>query len=162
MYDTYMRDGEDLKRMDMALLALRRFADAPASRGGSPLAHGSERVEVSTMLVVDAVARRGTGDDCSIGRVAEELRVAHSTASRLIERAVRAGMVHRTRSSTDPRRTVLALSAAGEQLQRDAIAFRTGRLEELLADWTDLEVTTFTRLLERFARSASPLKEQKP
>lgn len=114
------------------------------------------------MLVVDAVARRGAGEECSIGTVAEELRVAHSTASRLIDRAERAGMLHRSRSSTDPRRTVLALSAAGTLLQHDAIAFRTVRLEKLLTDWTDLEVTTFTRLLERFARSASPLTEQEP
>lgn len=160
MYHTSMQGG-DLERLDVALLALRRFADAPASRGGSTLVHGSERVEVSTVLVVDAVARRGAGGDCSIGTVAEELCVAHSTASRLIDRAVRAGMVHRTRSRSDPRRTVLTLSAAGEQLQRDAIAFRTSRLEELLADWTAEEVTAFTRLLERFARSARPLKEQK-
>lgn len=160
MYHTCM-SGEDLERLDAALLALRRFADAPASRGGSTLVHGSERVEVSTVLVVGAVARRDTGEGCSIGTVAEELRVVHSTASRLIDRAVRAGMVQRTRSNTDPRRTDLALSAAGKELQRDALAFRTGRLEELLADWTADEVTTFTRLLERFARSARPLKEQK-
>ena len=155
-----MSDG-DLERLDVALLALRRFADAPAPRRGSSLAHGSERVEVSTVLVVGAVARRGTGEDCSIGTVAEELRVAHSTASRLIDRAVRAGMIRRTRSGTDPRLSILTLSAAGEQLQRDAITFRTGRLEALLADWTAEEVTTFTQLLERFARSARPLKEQK-
>ncbi|GEP39195.1 hypothetical protein NPS01_28580 [Nocardioides psychrotolerans] len=152
--------GGDLKRLDVALLALRRFADAPASSGGSTLVHGSERVEVSTVLVVDAVARRGAGEECSISTVAEELRVAHSTASRLIDRAVRVGMVRRTRSSTDPRRTVLTLSTAGWQLQRDAIAFRTGRLQELLTDWTADEVTTFTQLLERFARSARPVNEK--
>jgi DNA-binding MarR family transcriptional regulator len=56
---------------------------------------------------------------------------------------------------------VLALSAAGKQLQRHAIAFRTGRLEKLLADWTAEEITTFTRLLERFARSARRPKEHK-
>ena len=158
--------GGDLKRLDVALLALRRFVDAPSPRGDSTLVHDrvhdSARIEVSTVLVVDAVARRGAGGECSIGAVAEELRVVHSTASRLIDRAVRAGMLHRTRSSADPRRVVLTLSAAGEQLQREAIAFRTGRLAELLVAWSDDEVTTFTRLLERFARSARPLKEQKP
>lgn len=161
MYDTSM-NGDDLKRLDVALLALRRFTDAPASRGRSTLVHGSERVEVSTVLVVDAVARRGAGEECSISTVAEELHVVHSTASRLIDRAVRVGMVHRTRSSNDPRRTVLTLSPAGRQLQRDAIAFRTGRLQELLADWTADEATTFTTLLERFARSARLVHEKTP
>lgn len=155
MYDTSVRQ-ETLRHLDAALLALRRFAEAPAPRGGPTLIHGRERVEISTVLVVDAVARRGDGEDCSIGTVAEELRVAHSTASRLIERAVQVGMVQRARSGSDPRRVALSLSAAGEQLQRDATAFRTSRLEELLEGWTATDVTTLTRLLERFARSAHP------
>lgn len=154
--------GEHVSRLDVALLGLRRFVDAPSPRDGSTFAHVGGRVEVSTMLVVEAVARRGGDGECSVGVVAEELHVAHSTASRLIDRAEGAGMVHRSRSSTDSRRTVLTLSPAGTRLQREATAFRTGRLAEVLMDWTDEEVTTFSQLLERFVRSAGPLREQKP
>ena len=112
------------------------------------------------MLVVDAVARSDAIQECSISNVAETSHVAHSTASRLVERAARAGMLHRGRSTTDPRRTGLSLTAAGWRLQREAIGFRTGRLDALLSDWSAGDVTTFTRLLERFARCAhAPIEE---
>ena len=123
-------------------------------------ADGADRVEISTVLVVDAVARSDAVQECSISNVAETLHVAHSTASRLVERAARAGMLHRGRSTTDPRRTVLSLTAAGWRLQREAIGFRTGRLDALVSDWSAGDVTTFTRLLERFARCAhAPIEE---
>ncbi len=163
MYDTSMRRADELVRLDAALLDLRRFAEAPAGpRSRSTVRHGDGRVEVSTVLVVDSVARITSGRDCSIGDVAQALHVAHSTASRLVERAVAGGMLHRDRSSTDPRRTVLSLTAAGRRLQRAAGDFRTRRLEALLADWSAADVTTLTRLLERFARSAHSPTEETP
>ena len=163
MYGTCVGGSDELARLDAALLALRRFAEVPgAARRGSTLSHGSDRVEFSTVLVVDAVARFNPVGDCSIGDVAEALQVAHSTGSRLVERAVQAGMLYRSRSITDPRRTVLALTAAGQCLQREAVGFRTARLDALLTDWSAADVTTFAGLLERFARCAHPPIEETP
>lgn len=161
MYYTFVSRDDDMVRLDSALLDLRRFSEAPgAARRGSTLAHGNERVEVSTVLVVDAVGRCQDVRECSVGDVARTLHVAHSTASRLVERAVRAGMLRNSRSTTDPRRAVLWLTAAGRRLQSDAVAFRIARLDALLSDWPAADVSTFTRLLERFARCAhSPTKE---
>ncbi len=119
-------------------------------------------MQISTVLVVDAVARRDGVGESSIADVAQGLDVAHSTASRLVARAETAGMLHRRRSTADPRRTVLSLTADGWSLQREAVAFRTARLESLLVDWSAVDVTTFTRLLERFARSAHPLTKERP
>jgi DNA-binding MarR family transcriptional regulator len=160
-----MSRRKDLARLDAALLDLRRFVRSPsAGRDGSTVPHGSDRVEVSTVLVVDVVTRHdgSSSSGCSVGSVAEELQVAHSTASRLVERAVRAGMVRRTRSTTDPRVTDLSVTAAGRRLQRDAVDFRTRRLRALLADWPAADVETFADLLERFARSAHPPTEETP
>jgi DNA-binding MarR family transcriptional regulator len=84
----------------------------------------------------------------------------HSTASRLVDRAVRAGMITRHRALADPRRTVLALTREGLRLQREAVHFRTGRLADMLADWSASEVATFARLLERFARSTHTTMEE--
>lgn len=149
-----MRDGDDLARLDAALLDLRRFIEAPTGTSGDPdLSHRDSRVELSTVLVVDAVARSDPARDCTIGRVADALHVAHSTASRLVDRAQRAGMVRSGRSATDPRRSVVALTPAGRRLQRDAVGYRTGRLAGLLADWPAADVAAFAGLLERFARS---------
>lgn len=152
-----------MERLDAALLALRRFAQPPSTADrGTKSSPGSNRVELSTILVVDAVARLDPVEDCSIGAVAGALQVAHSTASRFVERAVQAGMISRGRSSTDPRRTLLSLTVAGRRLQREAVGFRTGRLEGLLAEWPAADVTTLTNLLERFARCAHPATEEMP
>ena len=123
--------------------------------------HGKP-VQISTVLVVDAVARGDEAGECSVAAVAGALDVTHSTASRLVARAETAGMLHRGRSTTDPRRTVLRLAPEGRRLQREAVAFRTARLDSLLSDWPAADVTSFTHLLERFARTARSSTTQEP
>lgn len=162
MYGTSMsaERQENLDRLDAALLSLRRLVEVP---GGRPaLAHGGQAVEISTVLVTDAVARHrseGRGDACSIGDVADALQVAHSTASRLVDRAAKAGMVARDRDPVDPRRTRLTLTAAGARLQQEAVRFRTGRLATALGDWSTEDVATLRGLLERFSRDTRHLAE---
>lgn len=155
MYRTCVSDGrqQDLERLDAALLALRRLTSSPGPR--APLPHEGGQVEVSTMLVVDAVARVGAAR-CSVGDVAEALTVTHSTASRLVERAARAGMVSRSRDPHEARRALLSLTPAGERLQEAATRFRTHRLATVTADWSAEDVAALARLLERFAVTALP------
>jgi DNA-binding MarR family transcriptional regulator len=107
-------------------------------------------VEMSSVLVVEACARAGDAET-TIGAVADFADVQHSTASRLVDRAVRAGLVTRARSAVDARQTVLRLTGAGRALQRQATAFRLGWLAEILADWPEHDVATFAALLDRFA-----------
>jgi len=161
MYDTCVSTSEDLARLDAAILDLRRLTAVPV---GSPtVRHGAVRIAVSTVLVVDAVSRAtGAGRQSSIGDVAVALQVVHSTASRLVDRAVRAGMVTRDRALADPRRTVVALTREGMRLQREAVRFRTGQLNDILADWSASDVTTLSRLLERFAHSTHTTMEEPP
>ncbi len=108
------------------------------------------------MLVVDAIARVGNGDGCSVGDVAEAVTVAHSTASRLVDRAVRAGMVTRTRDAAEARRAVLRLTPAGERLQASATEFRQRQLAEVTSGWSAGDVTVLSTLLQRFASDAQP------
>lgn len=142
-------DASDLERLDVALLALRRLVDAP----GPSLSHGEDRIEVSTMLVVDAITR-SSAQQGTVGEVAETLQVAHSTASRLVDRAARAGMLVRTRADEDARRTRLVLTDAGRALQREAVGFRTQRLAEIVTDWPAADVAALAALLHRFATDA--------
>lgn len=154
-----MSRSEDLVRLDAAILDLRRLTAVPV--GSSSVRHGAVRIEVSTVLVVDAVSRATeAGRQCSIGDVAVALQVVHSTASRLVDRAVRAGTVTRARALADPRRTVVALTCKGRRLQREAVRFRTGRLRDMLADWSVSDVATLARLLERFARNTHTTMEE--
>lgn len=138
-----------LVRLDAALLDLRRFTE-PKDRPAFVSAEDGRRVEMSTVLVVHAVASSSRGR-CDIGGVAAVLHVAHSTASRLVDRASAAGMVTRDRDVDDPRRTVLALTEAGEGLNAESVRFRTRHLHAVLAQWSAKDVSTLTTLLERFA-----------
>lgn len=130
--------------MDQALLRLRRFFDAPAI-----LADTGPRVELSTLLVLEAVARSGT--PVSVREIADQLDVAHSTASRLVTRAERAGMVARATSTTDRRETVIETTQVGHDLRRRATTYRLDRLMALTQAWTSEEKATFAHLLDRFA-----------
>lgn len=156
MYGTCMTGtiGDDLLRLDAALLTLRRLTSAPTARPVRD--HDGSPVEVSTMLVVDAVARYDQDRGCSIQHVAQALTVAHSTASRLVERAVRAGVLTRSRDAAQRRRTLLRLTDAGRALQTEATSFRTGRLAAVTADWSSADVAALAELVERFARDAQP------
>lgn len=139
----------DLHRADDALVRLRRLWSSTRTR---PMADSdpAHPVEMSSVLVVEACARAGDAG-ATVGTVADFADVQHSTASRLVDRAVRAGLVTRTRSAADARRTVLRLTDAGRALQRQATAFRLGWLAHVLADWPERDVATFAALLDRFA-----------
>jgi DNA-binding MarR family transcriptional regulator len=140
---------EHLERLDVSLLALRRIVAPPPA---ATLQHAGTRVELSTVLVVDALTRAEAAP--GVGDVAEALQVTHSTASRLVDRAVTAGAVERTRHPGDPRRALLMVTPQGATLQRAAVRFRTRRLAELVAGWAEQDVATLAELLERFAVDA--------
>jgi|GEM_PF-1211026 len=140
--------GADLEAIDGALIGLRRFVagDAPER-----LVEGG-RVDLSTVLVVDAVAR--LGGRAGIGDVAEELRVAPATATRSVDRAERAGMVRRGAGERDARRVEVVLTDEGRDLDARALDFRVGRLADLLIDWTPGRIARFAQDLEEFADAA--------
>lgn len=139
-----------LLALDEALIQLRRLWSAGTPR----LGRAGEAVEMSTVLVVDAVQRLAEGDpptEATVAAVADRLDVAASTASRLVDRAVAAGVVRRTRSAADPRRAPLVLTADGRALAARATGFRLTYLRTLLEDWSDADRRTFAELLTRFA-----------
>lgn len=142
-----MGQGDDIDRIDRALLALRRFVTAPPS-----VPHEGERVETSTVLVVDAVVR---GGHSTVRDVARALHVAPSSASRLVSRAVDARMIRRSASPDDPRAAALAATNAGRRLHAAALRHRHGQLERLLADWSSHERGQFADALGRFTDGLS-------
>lgn len=147
MYRTHVQD-EALAAVDAALVRLRRlWSAAPhlVDEAGRP-------VEMSSVLVVEACSRHAAeGREATVGAVAEFADVTHSTASRLVDRAVTAGLVVRSTSPSDARRAVLALSPAGRALRARAVAFRLAWLRSTLADWPAADTEAFADLLGRFA-----------
>ncbi|MGB8385132.1 MAG: MarR family winged helix-turn-helix transcriptional regulator [Dermatophilaceae bacterium] len=145
-------DPAELARLDVCLMRLRRMWSGPRVRSSVRVGVG-QQVELSTVLVVDAVCRDAPPGGVSVVQVAESLDVAPSTASRLVDRAVAAGMVQRRPKGTDARRAVLTPTAAGRALQRKALRFRTGYLADVLRDWSAADVAGLADLLDRFAQA---------
>lgn len=138
----------ELLAVDDALVRLRRLWSAtPRGRGGAT-------VETSSVLVVEACARgAATGDDVTVGDVARFADVAHSTASRLVDRAARGGLVDKTPSPRDARAITLVLTATGRELRARSVAVRTDWLAGVIQDWPGQDVRDLARLLHRFAEA---------
>lgn len=145
-----MTAASDLAALDAALLRLRRLWTTPSVKGQLSARLEAE-VEMSTVLVVEAVQRVSAEGEVSVSDVASRLAVEASTASRLVERAVAAGMVRRRPSSSDARRVSLVLTADGEGLAARAVAFRTGFLRSVLDEWSAADRRQLAALFSRFA-----------
>lgn len=139
--------------LDTALLRLRRFLAEPARRLPDQAHGGTQRpVDLSSLLVVEALTRRGA--PASVRELATVLGVAHSTASRFVDRASSAGLVVRVDDPTDARLQRARLTEQGDALALRARGFRQARLAGLLATWDERDRAAFARLLARFADDA--------
>ena len=144
---------EHLHVMDDALLRVRRLWSTNLRQ---VVEGGTVNVEFSSVLVVEACARgAAAGDEVTVGDVARFADVEHSTASRLTDRAVRAGLVLRNRSVHDVRRTALTLTPAGFELRARSVRFRTAWLARALSGWDQDDLATLARLLGRFAAAVA-------
>jgi DNA-binding MarR family transcriptional regulator len=146
----------DLAALDEALVRLRRIWTASRAHVVDDL---GRRVEMSSVLVVEACARaEAAAAETTVGDVGAFLDVEPSTASRLVDRAARAGLVGRTTSAVDARRSVLHLTEAGRALRARAVAARLGWLGGVVQDWSEQDIGRLAAALARFADdvAASP------
>lgn len=118
---------------------------------------GGRAIQLSNLMVIYAVVRRGDEREVTVGAVAEYLDIDPSTASRLVGYAIEAGFVSRRASPVDARRAQLQLTDAGWRVKELTDEFRRRFIAELVADWTDDERAQFVRLLRRFSDAATTL-----
>jgi DNA-binding MarR family transcriptional regulator len=137
-------DG-DIAAIDEALLKLRRFLHTPAT-----IRDGERSIELSTLLVVGAIAARPDGW-ATVGQISQALDVAPSTASRLVARAQAAGVIARGEDPGDARQTRLRLTEEGAALQQRALAFRHARLRHATSSMSTRQRRQFAQLLQAFA-----------
>jgi DNA-binding MarR family transcriptional regulator len=138
-----------LRQTDDALVRLRRLWSSAHTR---PMTVGDPPVDMSSLLVVEACAQAAAeGREPSIGDIAAFADVEHSTASRLVDRATRAGLVTRARSAADGRRLAVQLTGPGSALRERAAAFRLDWLAGVVSDWPEDDIAAFASLLGRFA-----------
>jgi DNA-binding MarR family transcriptional regulator len=108
---------------------------------------------VLVLEAIDAAARDGVAQ---IGEVAVELGLDRSNASRMLAAAVAAGLVTKTVSPQDARRTELALTPAGAEMLAAARAWQEQTFRRLTAEWPAEDARRFASYLVRLARQPAP------
>jgi DNA-binding MarR family transcriptional regulator len=115
---------------DETLLALARTVIGLSTRAADQLGG----VSVVQLRALTVLRELGTAN---LGRLAEEMGVALSTASRLVDRLVRAGLVDRRPSPRTRREIELAVSTAGRATLDRYDDLRLSALRACLAEVSD-------------------------
>jgi len=138
--------AEDVARA-MLLIGRRQRARALARAAGVDPAGEDANV----VPVLDAVAQAGeTGGECTVTAVARALAVDQPRASRLVARAVAAGLMERKADQHDGRRSLLQLTPRGRGVLAAVHRNRRAAMERAMAGWTPAEREQFAALLTRF------------
>jgi DNA-binding MarR family transcriptional regulator len=99
--------------------------------------------------LLHAVADETCGE-VTVGLVAQRLAIDPSRASRAVAAAIEAGYVTRLASQADGRRSVLALTEAGNKILNEAERFRRDWFDRVMGDWPAGDRVQFARLLTAF------------
>lgn len=139
-----------------ALFRLVRFW---SRRWAAGVAHGSgsDSTRVGHVLVLEAIDAASGDGPAQIGAVAVELGLDRSNASRMLASAVSAGLVTKTASPEDARRTELAMTPAGRQMLAAARAWQERVFAHLVADWPARDARRFASYLVRLAAQPHPV-----
>jgi DNA-binding MarR family transcriptional regulator len=110
--------------------------------------------EAAAFQVLDAIeAAAEAGRAMTVNGVAGALAVDQPRASRLVARAVDAGLVRRGADPADGRRSVLTLTSRGARVLAAGHRTRREAVSAALADWSPEDRATFARLLSAYVRS---------
>ena len=89
--------------------------------------------------------------EVTVGTVAERMGIDPSRASRLVAEVVEAGYIRRVASQQDSRRIVIEPTDKGVAFGEEFRVRKTALLTAGLDGWTEDELVTFARLVERFS-----------
>jgi MarR family transcriptional repressor of emrRAB len=90
----------------------------------------------------------GWADGRHVDALALGLRLSQSRTVRVVDTLERDGLVRRRSDPADRRRTLVDLTPAGRRLATQAVARRTGALEQVLASLTAEETAVLARVAE--------------
>jgi DNA-binding MarR family transcriptional regulator len=143
---------DDVEAVERAMVEIRRLQQRRT------LAKLSQ-VDPSLTAVVDAIEQHP--DQATVSSVAGALGVDQPRASRLVARAVDAGLVTRTADQLDGRRVLLTLTRRGTEHATRVHRFRQAMFAEAMTGWTPRQVSTFARLLTRFVDAYTELTDRR-
>ena len=132
-----------------ALFRLVRFWSRRWVAGAAGDSDGDARL--GHVLVLEAIDAALSNGSAAIGDVAIELGLDRSNASRMLAAAVDAGLVSKTVSPHDARRTQLRATASGRALLATARAWQQETFSQLVADWQAQDARRFAAYLRRLA-----------
>lgn len=144
-----------LMEVDQRLLIWRRavMKGELVARVLAVLGADVEVAEFGALLAVGRIIHgfgRPSPGDATVGALAQEMGIDPSRASRLAGQLTTKGYLRREVAQSDARKAILVPTETAHALM---VAFRDhkwDRYEEAFADWSDADLVTFARLLERY------------
>lgn len=112
------------------------------------LAHG-KKLDPSAWLYVETMKFIGDRDRPSMRMLAEHLSITAPSATSLVTRLTRAGLVTRTKNPRDRRASELVLTRKGQARLKRTVERGIGILGEVFSVLTPEEFAAFTAALER-------------
>jgi DNA-binding MarR family transcriptional regulator len=120
---------------------------------------GDDALELGQVDTLDLLAAE---DSWRMTDLADALRVDPSTATRAVQRLVRAGLAERRQSDEDGRVVMVSATAAGRARHEAVAGRRRKAMETMLAEFDDAERQQLADLLERFVAALDHLADQLP
>jgi DNA-binding MarR family transcriptional regulator len=132
---------------------------AGATQAGATQAGASGPDHVGHVLVLEAIDAALAAGSGAIGEVARQLGLDRSNASRMLAEAVAAGLVTKTVSPHDARRTELGITPAGRELLAAARAWQDDAFARLVAGWPAADARRLAGYLQRLAAESADSPE---
>jgi DNA-binding MarR family transcriptional regulator len=154
--------GDATAAIERAMVAMRRSQARRAlhRRAAGDAAPVGEAAAFQVLDAVEAAAEAGRA--MTVNGVADALGVDQPRASRLVARAVDAGLLRRGADPADGRRSVLTLTARGARVLADGHRTRRDAVRAALADWSPEDRETFARLLGAYVSSWERITGARP
>jgi len=139
-----------LNRLDLCLSRMRRVQTSRRA-AGEYAARSGVRLSPLSLSIVAELHRHGPA---RVKPLAERLGSELTRTSREISALDASGHVRRRPDETDGRAVVVELTRDGARAWTAYRAAARGALDELLADWDDESLDTFSELFDRFVSAA--------
>ncbi|MEY3696504.1 MAG: hypothetical protein RJA41_154 [Actinomycetota bacterium] len=142
------------ERLDKALLKIQRIAVRPeVLEFVNPETYSGP--SMAEVMACSFIADFDHSGDLSVKDIAAAIGLDHSTVSRLALNLERDGLIVRSQSQSDRRKTTISLTEAGQLVADNANQFRSWIISQLLTDWSDLEISELTNSLNRILQTTS-------
>ena len=153
------RRSAQVAAIETAVVALRRAqrrrALARLSRRAGERTGGHVALPDAVYELLDVLAT--AGENLTVTEVASHLDVDQPRASRLAALALDATLIRREADQRDGRRSLLALTAEGEDVIAGIHDFRRRAIDQATDGWSDADRMALARLLPRFVQDFAAL-----